>query len=102
MLKEKTELNIDVLHRELVLCSGQGRGGGLRIVSNGVRPTVLETFRDFNISACWTLRNTMRNEEEEKEEQHNHHKILVLRNVNENNDKEELLHLKFSQRSCVV
>ena len=32
----------------------------------------------------------MRNEEEEKEEQHNHHKILVLRNVNENNDKEEL------------
>ena len=90
VMKPKTELNLDEFHLELVLCSGQGRSGGLRIVSNGVRPAVLETFRDFNVSACWTLRNT-RNQDDEKEEEERgeHHKTLVLRNVDENN-KDEL------------
>jgi hypothetical protein len=89
VMKQKTELNLDEFHRELVLCSGQGRSGGLRIVSNGVRPAVLETFRDFNVSACWTLRNTRNKDDEKEEERGEHHKTLVLRNVDENN-KDEL------------
>ena len=46
VMKQKTELNLDEFHRELVLVLDKD-SGGLRIVSNGVRPAVLETFRDF-------------------------------------------------------
>jgi len=87
MMKEKTELNLDDLHRELVLCAGQGRSGGLRVVSNGVRPSIIETFRNIRVSACWSLRNV----EILKEQNDEHHKILVLRSSVSDNTAEELL-----------